>query len=72
MALHARLVRRLSRQDRGGALPPEPPPEIVAEELWIAQRYGVLAFFSEHDPGIGQVDIDDHVSELVEEPAADQ
>ena len=69
-ALYASLVRRLLRQDREGALPPEPPTEIIAENRWLAQRYGVLAFFG--DPrGGGRMDIDDWTAELVEELAGD-
>ena len=69
-ALYASLVRRLLRQDREGALPPEPPTEIIAENRWLAQRYGVLAFFG--DPrGGGRMDIDDWTAELVEALAGD-
>ena len=70
-ALHACIIRRLSRQDRDGTLAPEPMTEIVAEDRWIAQRYGVPAFFGDRDSGIGRVDIDDYASERVEELAAD-
>ena len=69
-ALYASLVRLLLRQDREGALPPEPPTEIIAENRWLAQRYGVLAFFG--DPrGGGRMDIDDWTAELVEALAGD-
>lgn len=45
VALYACLVRWLLRrllQDRD-SLPPEPPTEIIAENRWLAQRYGVFA-----------------------------
>ena len=69
-ALYASLIRMLLRQDREGALPAEPPTEIIAENRWLAQRYGVLAFFG--DPrGGGRMDIDDWTAELVEALAGD-
>ena len=70
-ALYASLIRWLMRQDREGALPPEPPTELIAEDRWIAQRYGVLSFFGDRRRGAGRVDIDDYVAELVEELASD-
>ena len=69
-ALHASLIRRLLRLDREGALPLEPPTEIIAENRWLAQRYGVLAFFG--DPrGGGRMDVDDLTTDLVEELVGD-
>ena len=59
-ALYASLIRWLSRLDRGGALPPEPLTELIAQDRWIAQRYGVLAFFGDRSAGGGRVDIDDY------------
>ena len=53
------------------ALPPEPPTEIIAENRWVAQRYGVLAFFGDATREDGRVDIDDLVTDLVEELASD-
>ncbi len=44
VALYACLVRWLLRQYYAGALPQEPLTEIIAENRWLAQRYGVLAF----------------------------
>ena len=70
IALYASLVRRLVQLDSQGALPPEPPTEIIAENRWIAQRYGVLAFFGDVRGG-GQVDIADYTAQLVDELAAD-
>ena len=68
-ALYASLIRRLVRLDRDGALTAEPLTELIAEERWIAERYGVFAFFG--DRGSGRVDIEDHTAALVEELADD-
>ncbi len=70
-ALYASLIRWLQRQDREGALPIEPPTELIAEDRWIAQRYGVLAFFGDSAHGGGRVDIYDYTAELIEELASD-
>ena len=70
VALYAALVRHLVRLDRRGLLPPDPPTAIIAENRWIAQRYGVLAFFGDVRRG-GQVDIADDAARLVDELAAD-
>ena len=70
VALYASLIRWLSRLDHEGALPPEPPTELIAENRWIAQRYGVLAFFGDMRDG-GRVDIDDCTAELVDTLAED-
>ena len=64
-ALYACLVRRLLRLDRAGRLPPEPPTEIIAENRWLASRYGVLAFFGDEE-GAGRVDIEERAAALVE------
>ena len=71
VALYATLIRMLLRQDREGTLPPEPATEIIAENRWVAQRYGVLAFFGDTARGSGRVDILDQVAELVETLTAD-
>ena len=70
VALYASLVRYLLRQDIAGELPPEPPTEIIAENRWLAQRYGVLAFFGDERGG-GRKDIIDVTEELVETLAED-
>ena len=70
VALYACLVRMLFRQYQAGALPDEPPTEIIAENRWLAQRYGVLAFLGNPEDG-GRTDIADLVSNLVEELAED-
>ena len=65
VALYASLVRSLLRRDREGALPPEPPTEIISENRWLAQRYGVLAFLGDTRGG-GRVDIADEAERLVD------
>ena len=62
----ASLVGRLMRLDRDGRLPAEPPTEIIAENRWLAQRYGVLAFFGD-EWSDGRVDIEDYAAALVEQ-----
>ena len=69
-AVYACLIRKLLRQDADGALLPEPPHEIIAENRWLAARYGVLAFFGDLATG-GRIDINDHLSALVEDLAED-
>ena len=69
-ALYACLIRWLWRQDRDGQLPPEPLTELIAEDRWIAQRYGVFAFFGDRTSGTGRVDVADYLSEMVDELAA--
>ena len=70
-ALYASLIRWLLRRDRDGALPPEPATEIIAENRWLAQRYGVVAFFGDTARGGGRVDIEEYAGALVEELAGD-
>ena len=69
-ALYACLARWLLRQARERTLPPEPPTEIIAENRWLAQRYGVLAFLGDTIGG-GRVDVADSAAALVEDVAAD-
>ena len=71
IALYASLVRQLLRLDGRGALPPDPPTEIIAENRWLAQRYGVLAFLGNVRDGGGRVDIADYAARLVEDLAGD-
>ena len=70
VALYASLIRWLMRQDGSGGLPPEPPTEIIAENRWLAQRYGVLAFFGDERGG-GRKDIMESTEELVDMLADD-
>ena len=70
VAMYASLVRWLLRQAIEGRLPPEPPTEIIAENVWLAQRYGVLAFLGDTMNG-GRIDIADNVARLVDDLSAD-
>ncbi len=70
-ALYASLIRWLLRHDRNGTLPPEPLTEFIDMDRWIAQRYGVLAFFGDRASGSGRIDIDDYAAALVETLADD-
>ena len=65
-AIYASLIRWLARQEREGALPSEPPTEIIAENRWLAQRYGIFGFLGDVRDG-GRRDIEDFVIELVEQ-----
>ena len=65
VALYACLIRMLLRRYHAGTLPEEPLTEIIAENRWLAQRYGVLAFLGNTEDG-GRTDIADLVAELVE------
>ncbi len=69
-ALYAALVRWLLRHVREDRLPPEPLTEIIIENRWLAQRYGVLAFLGDTIGG-GRLDIRDYAAALVETLAAD-
>lgn len=70
VALYACLVRWLLRLAREDRLPPEPPTELIAENIWLAQRYGVLAFLGDTLQG-GRADIADMVTGLVDDLSAD-
>ena len=48
-----------------GRLPPEPPTELIKENCWLAQRYGVVAFLGDTE-GSGRLDIDEYAEALVE------
>ena len=66
VALYASLIRMLLRRTRAGTLPPEPRTEIIAENRWLAQRYGVFAFLGDTRDG-GRMDIDDYAHGLIEQ-----
>ena len=70
-ALYACLIRWLTRLDNRGELPPEPLSEIIAEDRWIAQRYGVFAFFGDTEANDGRIDIQDFLNALITELAED-
>ena len=65
-AIYSCLIRMLLRQYREGALPPEPPTEIIVENKWLAQRYGMLSFLGDTRRG-GRIDIAEEIESLVEE-----
>lgn len=69
-ALYASLIRKFARLAAEGALPVEPDTAIIAENRWLAARYGVLAFLGNIGKG-GRVDIDDQLAELVDDLAED-
>lgn len=69
-AVYACLIRMLLRQYHAGALPDEPPTEIIVENKWLAQRYGMLSFLGDTRRG-GRIDIAEEVETLVEELAGD-
>ena len=70
VALYACLVRQLLRLDMEGELPAEPPSELIEENCWLAQRYGVLAFLG-NTGGVGRMDIEEYATSLVESLAED-
>ena len=70
-ALYASLIRWLMRLDKEGKLPLEDHTEIISENRWVAQRYGVLARFGDSRRLSGRTDIEDLVAELVEDLAED-
>lgn len=69
-ALYACLVRRLLRRDADQGLPPEPPTALIAENRWLATRYGVLAFLGDIDAG-KRIDIDEYIENLLDQLAED-
>ena len=71
IALLACLVRRLLRSEQSGKLSPEPPTELMLEDRWLAQRYGVHAFFGGRPGERGREDIEDLAVRLVEWLLAD-
>lgn len=70
-ALYVSLLRWLMRQDEAGDLPPEPLTEIIAENRWVAHRYGTLSFFGDTTNESDRVDIDDFMHVLVEKLTPD-
>ncbi len=69
-ALYGATLRWLLRRDAAEGLPAEPATEIIAENCWLARRYGTLAFLGDAERG-GRIDIVDCVETLVEEVAED-
>ncbi len=70
VALYASLIRMLVRLDRKGELPPEPPTEIIIENKWLAQRYGMFALLGDIRQG-GRIYIAEALEELTHELAGD-
>ena len=69
-AIYASLIRMLLRQYHANELPVEPPTEIIVENKWLAQRYGMLAFLGDTRRG-GRIDIAEEIEALVEKLAED-
>ena len=69
-ALYASLIRMLLRQARADALPAEPRTEIIMENRWLAQRFGVFAFLGDAGAG-GRMDIDEYAAALIDTLAGD-
>ena len=53
VALYTCLIRWLMRQAHMGTLPAEPFTEIIEENRWMAQRYGVSASFAHQGERMG-------------------
>ena len=70
VALYACLIRRLMRLARLGTLPAEPFTELIEEDRWLAQRYGVTAAFGRRS-GEGERMACLHVLEELQEQLAD-
>ena len=70
-ALYACIIRMLMRLDKEGRLPLEDHTEIIAENRWVAQRYGVLASFGDSRRLSGRTDIEDMVTELLDDLVED-
>jgi len=70
VALYTCLVRHLLDAVRTGPLPVDPPPEIIQQNRWLAQRYGVVAFLADFESGT-RVDLVDYVDELLDMLSAD-
>ena len=70
-ALYASLIRWLMRREREGTPASEPLTELIAEDRWMAQRYGVFAFLGNRITGSGRADIYDQTAELIDALAPD-
>lgn len=67
VALYTCLIRWLMRKEQQGGLLPEPMTEIIMENRWIAQRYGVFSFFGDQNDEVGRIDIDDFTKTLLDQ-----
>ena len=70
VALYACLIRHFLRLNARGELPVELPTEAINENRWLAQRYGIVAFFGDPVNG-GRVDIGDCLDDLLDMVAED-
>ena len=70
VALYGCLIRWLMRQARMGRLPAEPFTELIEEDRWIAQRYGVSAAFGHQNCERGRMECL-HILEELQEQLAD-
>ena len=66
VALYACLVLWLLRQDKDRTLPAEPHTELIYEDRWLAQRFGVHAFLGDWKREVGRVDIQEYTHALIE------
>ena len=70
-----RQVGRIALEHVGGHPgrdgPPQGIPSDHAENRWLAQHYGVLAFLGDISGAEGRVDIEEHAARLVEDVADD-
>ena len=65
-ALYAALLRNLLRRAREGRLEAEPLTELILENRWVAQRYGVLGFLGDLADE-GRIDIQDYAARLLDD-----
>ncbi len=65
VALYACLVRHLLAAARAGRPPEGPPPEIIEQNRWLAQRYGVVAFLADFETGV-RADLVDYIDGLLD------
>ncbi len=70
VALYACLVRHLLQAVRDGRVADDPPPEIIEQNRWLAQRYGVVAFLADFESGV-RADLVDYIDDLLDRLAAD-
>ncbi len=71
VALYGCLIRWLMRQARMGRLEAEPFTELIEEDRWIAQRYGVSAAFGHPNCEGGRMECLPILEELQEQLADD-
>ncbi len=67
VALYACLIRWLMRNEQMNQVLSEPLTEIIVENRWIAQRYGVVSFFGVPGEESGRIDIYDYAKTLLDQ-----